>query len=51
MKNIFKLRSCAVILLATLFMACSTGRYKGSASDTTGTNGATNGTGKIAPLN
>lgn len=43
-----KLRKTAIFLAASLLMvACGAG-YKGSASDTTGTNGATNGTGKIA---
>jgi hypothetical protein len=36
------------LVLATLLLfSCGTSRYKGSAADTTGTNGATNGTGKI----
>ena len=36
-------------LLTLLFanISCSTGNFKGSATDRTGTNGATNGTGKV----
>ena len=36
-----------MVVAAFLIAACGAG-YKGSASDTTGTNGATNGTGKVA---
>ncbi|NMH29412.1 hypothetical protein [Flavobacterium silvaticum] len=36
-----------VVLFITLLTACSSS-IKGTASDRTGTNGATNGTGKIA---
>jgi len=44
-------KSLKIALLGILFAvvaACGSGNYKGSASDTTGNNGATNGTGKIA---
>ncbi|MBF6608835.1 MAG: hypothetical protein ITG00_08870 [Flavobacterium sp.] len=51
MKNIQEIRNVLLIILSTLFLACGTSKFKGSASDTTGTNGATNGTGKVAPLN
>ena len=37
-----------VLVMTTLFLcSCGGHRMKGSASDRTGTNGATNGTGKI----
>lgn len=46
MRTIKKFKS--VLLLAAALLVVSCNSYKGSASDTTGTNGATNGTGKIA---
>lgn len=51
MKNITKLQTWSLLLLSTVVLSCSSGKFKGSASDTTGTNGATTGTGKIYPLN
>lgn len=43
------LKIAAMALLAGLFLACSAqSKISGTASDRTGTNGATNGTGKIA---
>lgn len=46
MKSIFNIKPATLILFAFLLAGCSS--WKGSANDTTGTNGATNGTGKIA---
>ncbi len=46
MKTIHTLKAAAVIALTALFVACGTS-YRGSAADRTGTNGATNGNGKI----
>ncbi len=43
MKNIFY-KGCLLLLLTASITSCSSQRFKGSASDTTGTNGATNGT-------
>ena len=45
MKTIKKFKT--VLLLAAALLVISCNSYKGSASDTSGTNGATNGTGKI----
>jgi len=43
-------KSITYIALLLMFFAtaCAGNNFKGSASDRTGTNGATNGTGKIA---
>jgi hypothetical protein len=43
-----KFKSLAILFAAFLVMSCSSARYAntGTASDRTGTNGATNGTGK-----
>ncbi len=43
-----KLKRTAIAFAASILMAACGAGYKGSASDTSGTNGATNGTGKIA---
>lgn len=45
MKTIKKFKSVLLLAVALLVLSCNS--YKGSASDTTGTNGATNGTGKV----
>jgi predicted small secreted protein len=45
MKTIKKLKSVLLLAAALLVLSCNS--YKGSASDTTGTNGATNRTGKV----
>jgi hypothetical protein len=45
MKAINTVKPALLITLAFLIISC--GGYKGSASDTTGTNGATNGNGKV----
>ena len=46
MKTIHALKAAALIAATALMVACGT-QYKGSAADRTGTNGATNGNGKI----
>ncbi|HEU0136366.1 MAG TPA: hypothetical protein VFQ50_03680 [Flavobacterium sp.] len=48
MKKFRYLRLLFAVAASSLLLACSTNRIKGTASDRTGTNGATNGTGKIA---
>ncbi|WP_290846125.1 hypothetical protein [Flavobacterium sp.] len=45
MKTRNTLRTAVLLGATSLFVACS--GFKGSASDRTGTNGATNGTGKV----
>jgi hypothetical protein len=47
MKTIRDYKMIVLVLATVLLFSCSTNKYKGSAADTTGTNGATNGTGKI----
>ncbi len=47
MKTLLQYKMILLVLTTVLLFSCSTGKFKGSASDTTGTNGATNGTGKI----
>ncbi|HEX8269458.1 MAG TPA: hypothetical protein VF581_06165 [Flavobacterium sp.] len=48
MKTIHKLRIGALAIVFMIATACSTqNTFKGSASDRTGNNGATNGTGKV----
>lgn len=45
----YSFKIVAMALCASLLLACSSqGKIAGTASDRTGTNGATNGTGKIA---
>ncbi len=48
MKTLMKLRIAAFALITLLFISCGSNRYAntGTASDRTGTNGATNGNGK-----
>ena len=46
MKTIQKIKYVLLLTVALGVFSCNS--YKGSASDKTGTNGATNGTGKIA---
>lgn len=46
MKTTNYFRLTLALLLLSLSLSCGS-RYKGSAADTTGTNGATNGTGKV----
>lgn len=46
MKTMHALKATVIIVMTTLLISCAS-RFKGSASDTTGTNGATNGTGKV----
>lgn len=46
MRNTLK-HKMMVLALIVLLSSCGGNRMKGSASDRTGTNGATNGTGKI----
>lgn len=48
MKTIFNSRAFLMLFMALLLFSCASNSYRGSASDRTGTNGATNGTGKIA---
>ena len=47
MKTIRDYKMIVLVLATVLLFSCSTNKYKGSAADTTGTNGATNGIGKI----
>ena len=37
-----------MLFVAAMLLSCASNGYRGSASDRSGTNGATNGTGKIA---
>lgn len=48
MKTLSNLRTGLMIFMALLLLSCSSGQYanSGTASDRTGTNGATNGNGK-----
>lgn len=48
MKTIYHFRIALLTLFAFTVLSCASGRYPntGTASDRTGTNGATNGTGK-----
>ena len=48
MKTIFNIRTGLMAFVALLLFSCATNQYsnKGTSSDRTGTNGATNGTGK-----
>lgn len=49
MKTIVRWRSLLALMVSCLFLACSSqSKIAGTASDRSGTNGATNGTGKIA---
>ena len=50
MKTILKFKLLILILFSALIFSCSSSRT-GSAADTTGTNGATNGTGKMPKTN
>lgn len=45
---IFNYRTFLMLFMTLLLFSCASNSYRGSASDRTGTNGATNGTGKIA---
>jgi hypothetical protein len=47
MKTLLRYKMILMVLATALLFSCSTSKYKGSAADTSGTNGATNGTGKI----
>ncbi|WP_264522183.1 hypothetical protein [Flavobacterium sp. N1994] len=48
MKTLYYFRTMLLLFLALTIFSCSSGRYpnSGTASDRTGANGATNGTGK-----
>jgi len=46
MKNLLKIKMVLLALVSGLIVSCGSART-GSANDTTGTNGATNGTGKV----
>ncbi len=48
MKTLFNIRKGLLVFMSLTLLACSSGHYAnyGTASDRTGTNGATNGTGK-----
>lgn len=46
MKAIHVLRASLIIAVTALMVACGT-QFRGSAADRTGTNGATNGNGKV----
>lgn len=51
MKTSNNLRTLLMAILAILVISCSSqGKIKGTASDKSGTNGATNGTGKVKGL-
>jgi hypothetical protein len=49
MKTIFNLRTVLMAFIALLLFSCGSSYYSnhGTASDRIGTNGATNGTGKV----
>jgi hypothetical protein len=47
MRTVPKYKIIVLVLTALFLYSCGGHRMKGSASDRTGTNGATNGTGKI----
>ena len=47
MKTLLQFKMIILVLASLLLFSCSTNKRKGSASDISGTNGATNGTGKI----
>lgn len=49
MKTLFNLRTGLLAFVALLLFSCGSSYYSnhGTASDRTGTNGATNGTGKV----
>ncbi len=47
MKTLPHYKMILLVLTTLLQFSCSASKYKGSAADTSGTNGATNGTGKI----
>lgn len=53
MKTLFNLRSALLAFTALLLFSCGSSYYAnhGTASDRTGTNGATNGTGKAPNVN
>lgn len=53
MKTLFNIRTGLLLFIALVLLACSSGQYanSGTASDRTGTNGATNGTGKAPKSN
>jgi len=46
MKTISTLRAVILVAATSLMVACGT-QHRGSATDRTGTNGATNGNGKV----
>ncbi|MBD3582443.1 hypothetical protein [Flavobacterium selenitireducens] len=46
MKTIHAIRAMVIVASTALMVACGT-QYRGSAADRSGTNGATNGNGKI----
>ena len=48
MKTLFNIRTALLTFMALVLFSCAAGQYAnhGTASDRTGTNGATNGTGK-----
>jgi len=46
MKTAFKPGTLLLLFFSMLLFSCGN-KYRGSAADTTGTNGATNGTGKL----
>lgn len=48
MNRLKHIRIILFALLSSIVLSCGSNRIKGTASDRTGTNGATNGTGKIA---
>jgi len=49
MKNLLNLRSFLMVFITLLLFSCGSSYYAnhGTASDRTGTNGATNGNGKV----
>ena len=47
MKTAIKFKIAFLALVAFLLLSCGGNKMTGSAADNTGTNGATNGTGKI----
>ncbi|WP_298224577.1 hypothetical protein [Flavobacterium sp.] len=51
MKTSQKLKMIVMLMMTSVLLSCGGNRMKGSAADNTGTNGATNGTGKVPRSN
>ncbi len=46
MKTILRIKMLLLVVATSIVLSCGT-QHRGSAADNTGTNGATNGTGKV----